>query len=69
MRRHHRLMFIPVFVTAAFVGWITAAPNSIPVPVTVAVLVGGPSVFVGVVLGHRWRVRRRELNGRSLFGR
>lgn len=24
MRRHHLLMFIPVFVTATFVGWITA---------------------------------------------
>ncbi|MFI6296662.1 hypothetical protein ACIBEJ_34090 [Nonomuraea sp. NPDC050790] len=57
-----------MLVTAAYVGWIAAAPGGIPVPVTVVVLVGGPGVFVGLVLRHRWRVRRRAVNGRSLFG-
>jgi hypothetical protein len=68
MRRHHLLLFIPVLVTAMFVGWTTADPSSAPTPVVVAVLVGGPCVFAGVVLGHRWRLRRRMTKGRSLFG-
>lgn len=68
MRRHHLFMLVPVFVTAGFVGWITAAPGNVPLPVTVVVLIGGPSLFAGVVLGRRWRLRRKALNGRSLFG-
>ncbi|MFD9949665.1 hypothetical protein ACFWYW_52140 [Nonomuraea sp. NPDC059023] len=68
MRRHHLLVVTPALVTAAHVGWITAAPGSIPMPVTVAVLIGGPSLFAGVVLGRRWRSRRKALHGRSLFG-
>lgn len=68
MRRHHLILFIPVFVTAAFVGWITAAPGSVPVPVTVGVLILGPTSFVAAVLWQRCRARRRWANGRSLFG-
>jgi uncharacterized membrane protein YfcA len=69
MRRHHLLMFIPVLVTAVIVGWAAADPGSVPAPVVVAVLVGGPGMFTGAVLGHRWRARRRAADGRSLFGR
>ncbi|MFI9552736.1 hypothetical protein [Nonomuraea endophytica] len=68
MRRHHLLMLVPVLVTGAFVGWITAAPGSIPMPVTSAVLIGGPSLFLGVVLRLRRRLRRKALNAHSLFG-
>ncbi|MBB5076308.1 hypothetical protein [Nonomuraea endophytica] len=68
MRRHHLFMLVPVLITAGFVGWITAAPGSTPMPVKVAVLIGGPSLFAGVVLGRRWRLRRKALNSRSLFG-
>ncbi|MFI6396164.1 hypothetical protein [Nonomuraea sp. NPDC050540] len=61
-------MLAPVLVTAAYVGWVTATPGSIPVPVTVVVLIGGPGLFLGLVLGRCWRVRRRAANDRSLFG-
>ncbi|WP_157254873.1 hypothetical protein [Nonomuraea typhae] len=68
MRRHHLLMLAPVLVAAAYVGWITAAPGTIPTPVVVAVLIGGPSLFLGAVLEHRWRACRRVARSRSLFG-
>ncbi|MFE0151354.1 hypothetical protein ACFWY5_29700 [Nonomuraea sp. NPDC059007] len=57
-----------MLITAAYVGWITATPDSIPVPITVAVIIGGPSLFLGAVLGSRWRNRRRAARRRSLFG-
>ncbi|GAA1771792.1 hypothetical protein [Nonomuraea bangladeshensis] len=69
MRRHHLIVLLPLLVTAGFVGWITASPESVPLPVIVAVLVLGPSVFVAAVLGHQWWARRRQSNDRSLFSR
>ncbi|MFF0861429.1 hypothetical protein ACFYUV_06735 [Nonomuraea sp. NPDC003560] len=67
MRRHHLIVLLPLFITAGFGGWITASPGSVPLPVIVAVLVLGPSVFVVAVLGHHWWTRRRQTNDRSLF--
>jgi membrane protein implicated in regulation of membrane protease activity len=60
VRRHHLIVLIPVLVTAAFVGWVIAAPDSVPTPLTVAVLTLGPSAFVGAALWRRWRTRRNQ---------
>ncbi|MFI6184287.1 hypothetical protein ACIA8R_52780 [Nonomuraea sp. NPDC051191] len=61
------IVLLPLFVITGFIGWISASPEGVPIPVIVAAAVLGPSVFVAAVLGHR--SRRRRANVRSLFDR